>query len=414
MKAKLTATTLSDLATEIAPYDVRDTEIKGFLLRVLPTGSRTYFFQYRNSKGRQQNFRIGPAGSLKPKQARDIAESLAAKVLAGIDVHAQKKEDRAKGEIERFQTWGAFVKHQFGPWVGEHRRQGEETLKRLEANFGDLKEETLSDLNSWVIEKWRAGRIKEGVSKATLNRDIGDLKAALTKAVEWGLLESSPLANLKPFRVDESAAIRYLAANEEKRLRDALKARDERIKAGRSSANVWREERGYELFADLYGNAYADYLTPMVLLAKNTGMRRGELFHLRWPEVNLKAAQLTVRGDKAKSGQTRHIPLNVEACAVIEAWRKQTKGEGAVFESAHGAALTNIKHSWRGLVKTAKLKDFRFHDLRHDFASKLVMAGVPLNTVRDLLGHTDLKTTLRYAHLAPDHKAEAVSLLGIA
>ena len=70
--------------------------------------------------------------------------------------------------------------------------------------------------------------------------------------------------------------------------------------------------------------------------------------------------------------------------------------------------LTNIKNSWTGLLKKAGLKDFRFHDLRHDFASQLVMEGAPLNTVRDLLGHTDLKTTLRYAHLAPDHQAEWV------
>ncbi|MEQ8691552.1 MAG: site-specific integrase [Pseudomonadales bacterium] len=412
MKAKLTATTLASLEPAAAPYDVRDTEIKGFLLRVLPTGAMTYFFQYRNEKGRQANYRIGPAKSLKPRQARDIAETLAGKVLSGVDIQAERKETRAKGATEKLQTWGGFLEHQFGPWVKQHRRQGEETLARLDANFGDLKARPLTEITAWVIEKWRAGRLKAGVSKSTLNRDVGDLKAALTKAVEWGLLDASPLASLRPFKLDEGAAIRYLTADEEKRLRSALEARDAVIKAKRANANAWRQERGYALFPDLSGSTYADYLSPMVLLAKNTGMRRGELFSLRWEDVNLGGKVLTVRGSKAKSGQTRHIPLNGEAVAILKAWQDQTSKEGAVFPSHTGEALTNVKNSWRGLLKKAGLIDFRFHDLRHDFASKLVMAGVPLNTVRDLLGHTDLKTTLRYAHLAPDHKAEAVNLIG--
>ena len=412
MKAKLTATTLATLTAADVAYEVRDTEIKGFLLRVLPTGSKTYFFQYRNAKGRQQNYRIGPATSIKPRQARDIAESLAGRVLGGADIHAEKKQARALGDRERFQTWRGFIDHQFGPWAREHRRQGEESLKRLEANFGALlKEKALADVNPWIIEKWRSERLKSGVSKATLNRDIGDLKAALAKAREWGLLESVPLAALKPFRLDEASVVRYLSADEEKRLLEALVARDDRIKAERLSANRWRQARGYELLPDLASVAYGDYLTPMVILAKNTGMRRGELFHLKWADVNLVSSQVTVRGERAKSGQTRHIPLNRSAVATLAQWKEQSAGGSYVFQAKGGDALTNVKSSWRSVVKAARLTSFRFHDLRHDFASKLVMAGVPLNTVRDLLGHGDLQTTLRYAHLAPDHKADAVELI---
>ena len=411
MKAKLTANTIKTLKPERVLYEVRDTEIKGFLVRVLPSGAMTYFFQYRNAKRRQQNYRIGAVGTLKPRQARDIAEKLAGKVLGGIDIQANKKAERTKGEIEKYQTWEAFLKLQFKPWVLEHRRQGAQTVKRLETNFGDLKEKPLTDINSWIIEKWRAKRLKDGVSKSTLNRDVGDLKAALTKATEWRLIGSSPLAALKPFKLDETATVRYLSGAEEKRLREALKARDDLIKSKRTSANDWRSERGYALLPTLIRCTYADYLHPMILVAKNTGMRRGELFQLTWKDVNLRGKQLTVGGAKAKSGQTRHIPLNAEAVTILKFWQAQTSNKGPVFPSEQGTPLTNIKNSWSGLLKKARLKDFRFHDLRHDFASKLVMAGVPLNTVRDLLGHTDLKTTLRYAHLAPDHKAEAVEMI---
>lgn len=82
-----------------------------------------------------------------------------------------------------------------------------------------------------------------------------------------------------------------------------------------------------------------------------------------------------------------------------------------MFPAKDGRPFNNIRKSWVAVLQTAGIKAFRFHDLRHHFASRLVMAGVDLNTVRELLGHADLAMTLRYVHLAPEHKAEAVSRL---
>ena len=141
-------------------------------------------------------------------------------------------------------------------------------------------------------------------------------------------------------------------------------------------------------------------------------MRRGEVFNLTWADIDLKNKLITVEGDTSKSGQTRHIPMNKETVATIEEWRKQyPRNSGYVFPGKDGNRLDNVKKSWDGVLKLAGIEGFRWHDLRHTFASKLVMAGVPLNTVRDLLGHSDLAMTLRYAHLAPDSKASAVNLL---
>jgi integrase len=139
-------------------------------------------------------------------------------------------------------------------------------------------------------------------------------------------------------------------------------------------------------------------------------MRRGELFAMRWPDVDLTRAIVTVRGGDAKSGQTRHIPLNTEAVAVLSAWKPGAAAD-FVFAGRDGEAMDDIKTAWLNLAKAAKLESFRFHDTRHSFASKLVQAGVDLNTVRELLGHSDIKMTLRYAHLAPEHKAAAVAKL---
>jgi integrase len=155
-----------------------------------------------------------------------------------------------------------------------------------------------------------------------------------------------------------------------------------------------------------------DHLKPMVLLALNTGMRRGELFSLRWADVDLHAKMITVRASSAKSGQTRRIPLSPEAITILTAWHKRQEGHhGLVFPGMSGDRLTNINKSWGALIKAAKIDGFNFHDLRHSFASKLVQVGIDLNTVRTLLGHSEIATTLIYAHLAPDNLRAAVEKL---
>ena len=217
---------------------------------------------------------------------------------------------------------------------------------------------------------------------------------------------------MKASKTDRSAVVRYLTADEEKRLLAALTVRDDKRRAERARANQWRRERGYRRWPE-YGT-YTDHVTPLVTLAMHTGLRRGELFQIRWSDVDLPAARLTVQGGGAKSGQTRHIPLNTTAATALATWREITKpatAEAIVFPGAEGAPLEDIKKAWAALLKAAKITAFRFHDCRHHFASKLVMAGVDLNTVRELLGHSDFKMTLRYAHLAPEHKAAAVAKL---
>jgi integrase len=237
------------------------------------------------------------------------------------------------------------------------------------------------------------------------------LRAALARAVEWSTLSAMPLGKIKRSAEDENAVVRYLADDEETRLRAALTARDDMRRASRESANVWRRERGYDEW--LAYDAYTDHVTPLVLLAVNTGLRRGELLKLRWSDLELQRRILTVRGEGAKTGQTRHVPLNSEAVQVMKAWRPIAfEPERWVFGGAEASKpLVAIKKGWAAVLKAGKVKGFRFHDLRHTFASKLVMAGVDLNTVRELLGHKSIAMTLRYAHLAPEHKAAAVETL---
>jgi integrase len=133
---------------------------------------------------------------------------------------------------------------------------------------------------------------------------------------------------------------------------------------------------------------------------------------MRWQDVDLTRRIVTVAAAHAKSGRTRYVPLNDEAVRILKTWRtSDVASTGYVFPGAGGARLIDVKTAWMSLLRVAGVTGFRFHDLRHTFASRLVMAGVDLNTVRELLGHADLKMTLRYAHLAPEHKAAAVAKL---
>jgi integrase len=206
--------------------------------------------------------------------------------------------------------------------------------------------------------------------------------------------------------------VRFLSEAEERRLRAAVEAREERRRVERDSANRWRAERGYVLLPSLRDFVFTDHVKPLILLSMNTGCRRGELFDLTWSNVDLDRRILTVTGATAKSRRTRHIPLNREATSVLLNWRAQCEdASGLVFVNEQGQRFDRVNSSWRRLLKDAKITDFRWHDMRHHFASRLVMGGVDLNTIRELLGHSDYAMTLRYAHLAPEFKLKAVEVL---
>ena len=143
----------------------------------------------------------------------------------------------------------------------------------------------------------------------------------------------------------------------------------------------------------------------------NTGLRRSEALSLTWSQVRLAGRPLiTVKAAHSKSGKTRRIPLNDKAVNVLARWKEQGSGQGLVF-THQGKRILRVDTAWRNLMVKAKLDDFNFHDMRHDFASQLVMKGVDLYTVRELLGHGSIEMTQRYAHLAPGRLHQAVCKL---
>lgn len=408
---QLTNRLAESLRPKAKPYEVRDDTIKGFLLRVQPTGTKVYYLAYVNNEGKKQRSRIGAHGTITAAQARDSASKQAGRVALDIDVHHEKKEAKAQAEIDKYKTLKTFLENRYEPWVLSARKSGAETVQTIRTQFDNLMDTPLDEISLWIIEKWRAARRNDGIKPVSINRNIAALKAMLSKAIEWDIIEANPLAKLKPLKVDTHGKVRYLSPQEETRLRRALNAREERIRERRRSHNIWLEEREHEPMPEFQANKFADHLQPMVLLSLNTGLRRGELFGLKWENISASRATLTVIGETAKSGKTRHIPLNSEALAVLKQWHPAMNATGLIFPSRDGNQRDNVKKAWKGLLFDAKIEAFRWHDIRHHFASKLVMASVDLNTVRELLGHANLNMTLRYAHLAPEHKRQAVERL---
>jgi integrase len=210
---------------------------------------------------------------------------------------------------------------------------------------------------------------------ATVNRYMKLLHAVLRLGVKRGLLLSNPAASVELAR-ENNARNRCLSADEEAALLKALPG----------------------------------WLRPLVVVAMNTGMRRGELLALRWEDVDLASGQLRIRRDKAGDG--RWVALNSEAISALKAAKRRSVVSPLVFCTPEGRSLAvNFKRYWQPFVRAAGLADFRFHDLRDTFASRLVARGVSSHIVQHAGGWRTASMMQRYAHLDPGTIRAAVELL---
>jgi integrase len=243
------------------------------------------------------------------------------------------------------------------------------------------------------IERYKAAKLKDGgegrpLSPKTINNHLMVLRKLLATAVEWELLDKViPIRRLKvpPAKFD------WLTAEESERFLAAI------------------EEHYPQWKAHFY-------------VALRTGMRRGEIFALSWSDVDFGARLITVRHTvfrgklyPPKGGRDRVIPMTARLSAVL-AERKKTQGDKAkfLFPGENGELSNHQDHIDRplhGALKKAGLRRIRFHDLRHSFASQLVSAGRSIKEVQELLGHTTVQVTMRYAHLAPGRMRDAVDVL---
>ena len=251
-------------------------------------------------------------------------------------------------------------------------RRDELSIKHLSKSFGGR---NLCEITSFDVEKYKQKRKEKGLRPATVNRELACLKHMFTKAVEWKMAETNPAAGVKLYREDNKR-IRYLS---EKEIKELLAASPPHLKA-------------------------------VLITALNTGMRRGELFGLKWQDVDLEQGVLRVR--MSKSGEGREIPINRAVGETLKGLSKHP-GSDYVFCKGDGSAYWDLKKSFKRACRDAGIQDFRFHDLRHTFASHLVMKGADLKTVQELLGHKTYAMTLRYAHLSPSYKSRIIDRISL-
>jgi integrase len=257
--------------------------------------------------------------------------------------------------------------------------EDERHLAKLKAWFGEST--PLSGITAQRIADYsreRAGqtsRLKRLVSPATRNRELAALRHLLRLAVEWGYIDKAPRIRLAR---EPEGRLRFLSREDAVRL----------LEACRQSQNP--------------------HLYRIVVVALYTGARRGEVRGLTWERVDFARGVLLF--SHTKSGRRREVPMN-DAVYRALAEIPGPKREGPVFRRRDGAAWGSIRTAFERAVATAKLDDFRFHDLRHTCASWLVMAGRNLKEVQELLGHRTFAMTLRYAHLSPDRLRDAVASL---
>jgi integrase len=259
-------------------------------------------------------------------------------------------------------------------------------LAKVQEHFGDKR---LSQITYLDLETYRNKRKATPANgskprtDASVNREMALVGHMMSKALEWGWLEDSPFKKGKRLMFKENnQRLRFLTDSEIEAL---LTASD-----------------------DL--KSHSPYLRPLVDTALLTGMRRGELLSLKWEQI--RNGFIYLEGGMVKSGKGRQIPINDRLAEVFKEVRRGTQLKSEfVFCDSQGRRFYQVKRSFASACRRAGVEDFRFHDLRHTFASRLVMRGASLKAVQELLGHADLKMTMRYAHLSHEHLRDSVNLL---
>ena len=193
-------------------------------------------------------------------------------------------------------------------------------------------------------------------------------------AVEWELLEESPMAGIRFLR-ENNARTRYLSLEECQRL---------------------------------IASCMAPHIRAMVSVALHSGMRLGEILNLRWYDLDFSSGFILVRD--SKNGESRHVPMDATLSALFRAYPRRL-GTDLVFSSRCGGHIVDVRTGFLNSCKRAELTDLHFHDLRHTFASQFVMAGGDLYILKEILGHKSITMTQRYAHLSPAYKAKATDHL---
>jgi len=353
--------------------DLYDTTITGFTLEVRPSGVKTYYLRYRDKYGKQKQYRIGNTNSLSFARAKNTAQQIKTRVVLGEDPMVEKVNIRQTPRLE------SFVESHFLPYIKQYKRgwkTNESTLKNhILPEFGGL---FLDQITSSAIIDFHCAMSDKGYAAVTCNNAVIMLRYIFNLAKKWNIkgTDHNPAAGIALFEVNNQRE-RYLTRREVQLLKDAIN----------ESENT--------------------QLKHIVVVLLFTGCRKRELLDAKWEHIDIERRLWRI--PTSKSGKLRHVPLSD---TVIDILKQVPRFEGCPYVLPNPQThkpFNTIYYSWNTARTRAAMPDLRMHDLRHSFASFLINSGRSLYEVQNILGHSQLATTQRYAHLSQKTLVAAAS-----
>lgn len=325
--------------------------------------SRFYWLAYRDLGGKIIR---KSSGTTNQREARALLDECRHAVLKGKQPIIKKIKNHTFFELtEKYMEWAQKQKS-FKTKISK--------INQLIQYFGDM---PLRSFDTMVVEQFQTERLRRN-KPATVNRLLATLKHMFTKAVDWEMVEEDVLKKIRRVKLEpeNNRRLEFLSI-----------------------------EQSQELIS-----ACAEHLRPVVVTALNTGMRKEEILSLQW-EKNIDMRHGFIRLLDTKNNERRDLPMNAAVREALGQIVRRVDVPWVFYDSKTGKRYGDMKRSFASACRKVGIKNFHFHDMRHTFASQLVMAGVDITTVKELMGHKTLSMTLRYAHLAPSHKVEAVDRL---
>ena len=327
-------------------------------IRELPPGSGVWWVDFWH-EGKRVRKKVGSKSAAHATYCRLKTESREGRLVP----RPQKKKDPTFLEIAEMYARYAEI---------HHKRKGENKARlRLWINaFGN---KSAISIRPFMVEEVMAKMSTEGYKPATIHRALTTLKSIFNRALKNEIIEKNPIAIVTAPKYDNTI-VRYLTVDQEMRLFEALPER----------------------------------LYPIVIVAMHTGLRQGELLNLIWSDVDFNTGTLYARN--RKPGESTFFLMNSLVRAVLNSLPGKEDPNASVFTNNLGGRMDarNLRRDFKEVIENVGLAPFRFHDLRHSFASSLAMQGANDRTLQTLLGHKTQRMILRYAHLAQNHLLEAL------
>ena len=359
---------------EQTKWTVFDANCKGLMLEIRQSGGKTYYLRYTDHRGSARQFKLADAADVTLSQARALADKARTQIAMGQDPKAEK------AVAKQVPTFGEFIADRYLPYVDGYKKAAWSDRSYLNNQIlPALGNKYLDQITKQDIIALHHGLRKKGYAPGTCNRSLILVRYAFNLAIKWDIpgVKVNPSKDVPLFE-DHAKKERYLSQEETQRLYESVQKSD---------------------------NPMLQYIIPMLIL---TGARKREVLDAQWADFDFEHRRWRIPITKA--GKPRHVPLSD---GVLRLLAQVPRKDGCPYVFANpksGKPFVSVFNSWDTARKKVGLRDVRIHDLRHSFASFLVNAGRSLYEVQRILGHTQIKTTQRYAHLSQDTLIDAANV----